>query len=92
MAKKQIVIDAPKHPVVRYRFLDERTVVLDLRGIFSPHSPFNGRLNPTKGQKRIRQGWSACKNPSGALDSVWVGVVSRYFNEYLEKVQAGEGG
>lgn len=52
MAKKQIVIDAPKHPVVRYRFLDERTVVLDLRGIFSPHSPFNGRLNPTKGQKK----------------------------------------
>lgn len=52
MAKKQIIIDVPKHPVVRYRFLDERTVVLDLRGIFSPHSPFNGRLNPTKGQKR----------------------------------------
>ena len=52
MAKKQILIDAPKHPVVRYRFVDERTVVLDLRGIFSPHSPFNGRMNPTKGQKR----------------------------------------
>lgn len=52
MAKKQIVIDAPKHPVVRYRFIDERNVVLDLRGIFSPHSPFNGRMNPTKGQKR----------------------------------------
>lgn len=52
MAKKQITIDAPKHPVVRYRFVDDRTVVLDLRGIFSPHSPFNGRMNPTKGQKR----------------------------------------
>lgn len=52
MAKKQITIDSPKHPVVRYRFVDERTVVLDLRGIFSPHSPFNGRMNPTKGQKR----------------------------------------
>lgn len=52
MAKKQITIDAPKHPVVRYRFVDERTIVLDLRGIFSPHSPFNGRMNPTKGQKR----------------------------------------
>lgn len=52
MAKKQITIDAPKHPVIRYRFVDERTVVLDLRGIFSPHSPFNGRMNPTKGQKR----------------------------------------
>lgn len=52
MAKKQITIDAPKHPVVRYRFVDERTVVLDLRGIFSPHSPFNGRMNPTKGQAR----------------------------------------
>ena len=52
MAKKQITIDAPKHPVVRYRFIDDRTIVLDLRGIFSPHSPFNGRMNPTKGQKR----------------------------------------
>ena len=52
MAKKQITIDAPRHPVVRYRFLDNRTVILDLRGIFSPHSPFNGRMNPTKGQKR----------------------------------------
>lgn len=52
MAKKQITIDAPKHPVVRYRFIDERTVILDLRGIFSPHSPFNGRMNPTKGQMR----------------------------------------
>ena len=52
MAKKQITIDAPKHPVIRYRFVDERTVQLDLRGIFSPHSPFQGRLNPTKGQKR----------------------------------------
>ena len=52
MARKKIVIDAPKHPVVRYRFLDENTVVLDLRGIFSPHSPFNGRLNPTKGSKK----------------------------------------
>ena len=52
MAKKQITIDAPRHPVLRYRFLDDRTVILDLRGIFSPHSPFNGRMNPTKGQKR----------------------------------------
>lgn len=52
MAKKQITIDAPKHPVVRYRFVDERNLVLDLRGIFSPHSPFNGRMNPTKGQKK----------------------------------------
>lgn len=52
MAKKQITIDAPKHPVIRYRFVDERTVQLDLRGVFSPHSPFQGRLNPTKGQKR----------------------------------------
>lgn len=52
MAKKQITIDAPKHPVVRYRFVDERTVVLDLRGIFSPHSPFNGRMNPTKGSPK----------------------------------------
>ena len=52
MAKKQIIVDAPKHPVIRYRFVDDRTVVLDLRGIFSPHSPFNGRMNPTKGSPK----------------------------------------
>lgn len=52
MAKKQIVIDAPKHPVVRYRFVDERTLVLDLRGIRNPLRPFNGALNPAKGQSR----------------------------------------
>lgn len=50
---KKIVIDAPKHPVVRYR-LEEggRKIALDLRGIRNPHSPFNGRLNPSKGGKR----------------------------------------
>lgn len=52
MAKKQITIDAPKHPVVRYKFVNERTVILDLRGIRNPLSPFNGRMNPTKGYKR----------------------------------------
>lgn len=52
MSKKTITIDAPKVPVIRYRFLDDRHVELDLRGIRNPQSPFNGRLNPTKGQKR----------------------------------------
>lgn len=51
MAKK-IVIDAPKHPVIRYRIDSERVLILDLRGIRNPHSPFNGRLNPSKGSKR----------------------------------------
>lgn len=49
---KKIVIDAPKHPVVRFRWVDERHLELDLRGIRNPHSPFNGRLNPSKGYKR----------------------------------------
>lgn len=52
MAKKQIVIDVPKSPVVRYRFTDERHVELDLRGIRNPQSPFNGRLNPSKGNTK----------------------------------------
>lgn len=52
MARKKIIIDAPKHPVVRYRFVDERHVIVDLRGIRNPHNPFNGRLNPSKGMKR----------------------------------------
>lgn len=49
---KKIVIDAPKHPVIRYKFDDERHVTLDLRGIRNPHSPFNGMMNPSKGYKR----------------------------------------
>ena len=49
MAKKQIIIDAPKKPVVRYIFRDERHLDLDLRGIRNPQQPFNGRLNPSKG-------------------------------------------
>ena len=52
MANKQIVIDAPKHPVVRYLFKDDRHMELDLRGIRNPHSPFNGRLNPSKGGQK----------------------------------------
>lgn len=51
MAKK-IVIDAPKKPVIRYIFRDSRHVDLDMRGIRNPHSPFNGRLNPSKGSKK----------------------------------------
>lgn len=51
MAKK-ITIDAPKNPVVRYRFDDERHMTLDLRGIRDPHNPMMGRLNPSKGAQR----------------------------------------
>lgn len=52
MAKKKITIDAPKHPVVRYRIEDERHIGLDLRGIRNPHRLFNGILNPSTGQKK----------------------------------------
>ena len=51
MTKKQITIDAPKVPVVRYRFRDTRHIDLDLRGIRNPHSPLRGRLNPSKGTR-----------------------------------------
>lgn len=52
MTRKKIVIDAPSHPVIRYRFDDDRHITLDLRGIRNPQSPFNGRLNPSQGMKR----------------------------------------
>ena len=52
VAKKKIVIDAPKQPVVRYILRDPRHIELDLRGIRNPKSPFNGRLNPSRGYKR----------------------------------------
>lgn len=52
MAKKKITIDAPKHPVIRYRIEDERHISLDLRGIRNPNRLCNGMLNPSVGQKR----------------------------------------
>ena len=52
MGKNEITIDAPKNPVVRFRVDDDRHLTLDLRGIRDPHSPFNGRLNPSKGSPK----------------------------------------
>lgn len=71
MAKKQIIIDVPKFPVVRSRFLDERHVALDMRGIRNLHKPMLGRLNPTKGSRpkfisveqlegKIGEYWESC--------------------------------
>lgn len=37
---------------IRYRWKTDRSIDLDLRGIRNPHSPMNGRLNPSKGMKR----------------------------------------
>lgn len=48
----KIVIDAPKHPVIRYKVVDERNILLDLRGIRHPRRLFNGQINPTKGSGR----------------------------------------
>lgn len=52
MSKKKIIIDAPKNPIVRYKFVDERHVDLDMRGIRNLHSPFQGGVNPSKGSQR----------------------------------------
>lgn len=46
---KKIIIDAPKHPVIRYQIRDERNIALDLRGIRNFNSPLQGRPNPSKG-------------------------------------------
>lgn len=50
--KKTIEIEVPKHPVIRYRFDDDRHITLDLRGIRDYHSPFNGGTNPSQGGGR----------------------------------------
>lgn len=74
MARKQITIDAPKNPVVRFRFDDERHLTLDLRGIRDPHNPMRGRLNPSQGaskkflspehlQSQINEYYESCMGP-----------------------------
>lgn len=94
MAKKQIVIDAPKTPVVRYRIDDERTITLDLRGIRNPHSPLQGRLNPSQGAGRkfltpehlqgmVNEYFESCMGPTFTKD----GDLLRDNNGNLVKVQ-----
>jgi hypothetical protein len=72
--RKTITIDAPKHPVVRYRVDDARHLTLDLRGIRDPHNPFQGGLNPSKGggrkfltpehlQSRVDEYFESCMGP-----------------------------
>lgn len=54
MSKKLITVEAPSHPVIRYKFVSKRKVVLDMRGIRNPQRLFNGHLNPAVGsQKRF---------------------------------------
>ena len=94
MAKKQIVIDAPKTPVVRYRIDDERTITLDLRGIRNPHSPLQGRLNPSQGggrkfltpehlQAMVNEYFESCMGPTFTKD----GDLLKDNNGNLVKVQ-----
>lgn len=52
MKKNPIIIERPEHPVVRYSFIDDRHIYLDLRGIRCPKGNLNGRPNPSKGTKK----------------------------------------
>lgn len=52
MGKKQITIDAPLHPVVRYSYIDDRHIFVDMRGIRCPKGNLHGKPNPSKGYKR----------------------------------------
>lgn len=75
MSKRTIEIEKPKFPVIRFRVIDKRHIILDLRGIRDPYSPFNGRLNPSKGGGRryltpehlqcmVDEYWESCMGPT----------------------------
>lgn len=49
--KKVIEVEVPAKELVRYKFLDERTVTIDFNGIRVPGRLLNGHPNPTKGSK-----------------------------------------
>lgn len=94
MAKKKIVIDAPKVPVIRYRIDDDRHLTLDLRGIRDYHNPMLGRPNPSKGSERkfltpdhlqsmVNEYFESCMGPTFDKD----GNLLRNDNGDLIKVQ-----
>lgn len=47
------MVEVPKRPVMRARVRGDRIVDIDFRGIRNPKSPFNGKLNPSKGAERL---------------------------------------
>lgn len=94
MARKQIVIEAPKHPVVRYSFIDDRHIYVDLRGIRCPNNNLHGKPNPSKGAKRryltpehmqcmVDEYFESCNGP--ALDKNGFPIYDR--NGHLVKTQ-----
>lgn len=48
----KIILDAPKFPVVRYTYEDDRHITVDFRGIRNPNKLLQGILNPTKGVQK----------------------------------------
>lgn len=49
----KIILDAPKHPVIRYSYEDDRHIVLDMRGIRNPNKLLQGLLNSRAHEKRL---------------------------------------
>lgn len=49
----KIILDAPKHPVVRYSYEDDRHIVLDFRGIRNPNKLLQGLLGGRPNEKRF---------------------------------------
>ena len=48
----KIILDAPKHPVIRYTFEDDRHIVLDFRGIRNPNKLLQGFIYGRRNEKR----------------------------------------
>lgn len=49
----KIILDAPKHPVIRYNYEDDRHITLDMRGIRNPNKLLQGMLNSPGQEKRM---------------------------------------
>lgn len=86
--QKKIVIDVPKNPVQRYIFRDERHVDLDMRGIRNPHSPMNGRLNPSKGAKSK---WLSPEHLQCMVDEYFESCNGPLFNNKGELLRDNDG-
>lgn len=96
MGKKQITIDAPAHPVVRYSYIDERHIFVDMRGIRCTKGNLNGKPNPSKGTKRrymtpehlqcmVDEYFESCNGP--ALDKNGFPVYDRFGNVVKTQVR-----
>lgn len=87
--RRQMVIDIPKHPVIRSRFIDDRHVELDLRGIRTETGKFFNREKPIR--YRGNEAFSSPQHLQNAINEYFESCYGPAFDKYGQLVYDKDG-